>query len=259
MAACTMISKLTLKDPTLLREACLGAGEWVGAHSGGTIAVDNPSTGAVIGHVPNMGTAETRRAIEYANTALPAWRAMTGKERAAILRRWFDLMMANQDDLGAIMTAEQGKPLAEAKGEIAYAASFIEWFGEEAKRIYGDTIPGFSADRRIVVLKQPIGVCAAITPWNFPSAMITRKAGPALAAGCTMVLKPASQTPYSALALCELAERAGVPKGVFSCVTGAAKEIGAEITANPIDRKVSFTGSTEIGQVLMAHCAGPVK
>ena len=215
-----MITKLTLKDATLLRDACLVAGEWVAADNGGTIAVDNPSTGAVIGHVPNMGTAETRRAIEFANAALPAWRARTAKERAAILRRWFDLMMANQDDLGAIMTAEQGKPLAEAKGEIAYAASFIEWFGEEGKRIYGDTIPRLTADRRIVVLKQPIGVCAAITPWNFPAAMITRKAGPALAAGCTMVVKPASQTPLSALALAVLAERAGVPKGVLSVVTG---------------------------------------
>ena len=217
-----MISKLTLKDLTLLRDACPVAGEWVAADNGGTIAVDNPSTGAVIGRVPNMGTAETRRAIEFAGAALPAWRARTGKERAAILRRWFDLTMANQDDLGAIMTAEQGKPLAEAKGEIAYAASFIEWFGEEAKRDYGDTIPAFTADRRIVVLKQPIGVCAAITPWNFPAAMITRKAGPALAAGCTMVVKPASQTLLSALALAVLAERARVPKGVLSVVTELA-------------------------------------
>src|SRR6478752_1022447 len=254
-----MISKLTLKDPSLLRDACLVAGEWVAADNGGTIAVDNPSTGAVIGHVPNMGTAETRRAIEFANAALPAWRARTGKERATILRRWFDLMMANQDDLGAIMTAEQGKPLAEARGEIAYAASFIEWFGEEAKRIYGDTIPGFTSDRRIVVLKQPIGVCAAITPWKFPSAMITRKAGPALAAGCTMVVKPASQTPLSALALAVLAERAGVPKGVLSVVTGSASAIGAEMTSNPIVRKVSFTGSTEIGKKLMAQSASTVK
>ena len=237
-----MITKLTLKDATLLRDACLVAGEWVAADNGGTIAVDNPSTGAVIGHVPNMGTAETRRAIEFANASLPAWRARTAKERATILRRWFDLMIASQDDLGAIMTAEQGKPLTEAKGEIAYAASFIEWFGEEGKRIYGDTIPGFTADRRIIVLKQPIGVCAAITPWNFPAAMITRKAGPALAAGCTMVVKPASQTPLSALALAVLAERAGVPKGVLSVVTGSASAIGGEMTSNPIVRKVSFTG-----------------
>ncbi len=254
-----MTSKLTLKDPTLLRDACPLAGAWVAADNGGTIAVDNPSTGAVIGHVPNMGMAETRRAIEFANAALPAWRARTAKERAAILRRWFDLMMANQDDLGAIMTAEQGKPLAEAKGEIAYAASFIEWFGEEAKRIYGDTIPGFTADRRIIVLKQPIGVCAAITPWNFPAAMITRKAGPALAAGCTMVVKPASQTPLSALALAVLAERAGVPKGVLSVVTGSASAIGGEMTSNRIVRKVTFTGSTEIGKKLMAQSALTVK
>jgi succinate-semialdehyde dehydrogenase/glutarate-semialdehyde dehydrogenase len=254
-----MITKLTLKDATLLRDACLVAGEWVAADNGGTIAVDNPSTGAVIGHVPNMGTAESRRAIEFANAALPAWRARTAKERAAILRRWFDLMMENQDDLGAIMTAEQGKPLAEAKGEIAYAASFIEWFGEEGKRIYGDTIPGFSADRRILVLKQPIGVCAAITPWNFPAAMITRKAGPALAAGCTMVVKPASQTPLSALALAVLAERAGVPKGVLSVVTGSASAIGGEMTSNPIVRKVTFTGSTEIGKKLMVQSASTVK
>src|SRR5262249_35129899 len=186
-------------------------------------------------------------------------RAKTAKERAVILRKWFDLMMANQDDLAAIMTAEQGKPLTESKGEIAYAASFIEWFAEEGKRIYGDTIPPFTADRRIVVLKQPIGVCAAITPWNFPSAMITRKAGPALAAGCTMVLKPASQTPFSALALAELGERAGIPKGVFSVVTGTAAAIGGEMTSNPTVRKLTFTGSTEIGKVLMKQCAGTVK
>jgi succinate-semialdehyde dehydrogenase / glutarate-semialdehyde dehydrogenase len=243
-----MTWKLSLKDPTLLRDACLVAGEWIAADSGGTIAVDNPSTGAVIGHVPNMGAAEARRAIEFANAALPAWRARTAKERAGILRRWFDLMMANQDDLGAIMTAEQGKPFTEAKGEIAYAASFIEWFGEEVNRIYGDTIPGFTVDRRIIVLKQPIGVCAAITPWNFPAAMITRKAGSALATGCTIVVKPASQTPLSALALAALAERAEVPKGVLSVVTGSASAIGGEMTSNPIVRKVTFTGSTEIGK-----------
>ena len=254
-----MISKLSLKDPTLLREACLVAGEWVAADSGGTIAVDNPSTGAVIGSVPNMGAVETRRAIAFADAALPAWRTKTAKERATILRRWFDLMMANRDDLAAIMTAEQGKPLTEAKGEIAYAASFIEWFGEEGKRIYGDTIPAFAADKRIVVLKQPIGVCAAITPWNFPAAMITRKAGPALAAGCTMVVKPASQTPLSALALAVLAERAGVPKGVLSVVTGLASAIGGEMASNPIVRKVTFTGSTEIGKKLMAQSASTVK
>ncbi|HET9803288.1 MAG TPA: NAD-dependent succinate-semialdehyde dehydrogenase, partial [Candidatus Acidoferrum sp.] len=190
---------------------------------------------------------------------LPAWRAKTAKERSQILRRLFDLMMANQDDLATLMTAEQGKPLAEAKGEIAYAASFIEWFAEEGKRIYGDTIPSHGPDKRIVVLKEPIGVCAAITPWNCPSAMITRKAGPALAAGCTMVLKPATATPFSALALCELAERAGVPGGVFSCVTGGATEIGGEMTSNPIVRKLTFTGSTEIGKLLMEQCAGTVK
>jgi succinate-semialdehyde dehydrogenase/glutarate-semialdehyde dehydrogenase len=248
-----------LRDPDLLREACYVGGAWIGAGSGKTIAVTNPANGAVIAHVPSLGVEETRRAIAAAKAAQPAWAAMTGKERAAILRKWFDLLMANQDDLGLIMTAEQGKPLAEAKGEIAYAASFIEWFAEEGKRIYGDTIPAFSRDRRIVVLKQPIGVTAAITPWNFPAAMITRKAGPALAVGCAMVIKPASQTPLSALALCVLAERAGVPKGVLSCVTGSATVIGGELTANPIVRKLSFTGSTEIGKVLMKQCADTVK
>lgn len=251
--------QLALKDPSLLRDACLVDGAWIKADTGKTIAVDNPSNGAVIGTVPNMGAAETRRAIEAANVALPAWRAKTAKERAAILRKLFDLMMANQDDLAAIMTAEQGKPLAESKGEIAYAANFIEWFGEEGKRVYGDTIPAFGTDKRIVVLKQPIGVCAAITPWNFPAAMITRKAGPALAAGCTMVVKPASQTPLSALALGVLAERAGVPAGVLSIVTGSATDIGAEMTSNPIVRKVTFTGSTEIGKKLMAQSASTVK
>lgn len=251
--------KLNLKDPTLLRDACLIGGEWTAADSGGTIGVDNPSTGALIGHVPNMTATETRRAIQFAHAALPAWRAKTAKERAVILRRWFDLIMVNQDDLAVIMTAEQGKPLVESRGEIAYAANFIEWFGEEGKRIYGDTVPAFGVDKRIVVLKQPIGVCVAITPWNFPSAMITRKAGPALAAGCTMVVKPASQTPLSALALVALAERAGVSKGVLSCVTGSATAIGGEMTSNPIVRKVTFTGSTEIGKQLMAQCASTVK
>ncbi len=254
-----MASKLTLRDSTLLRDACFVGGEWIAADGGGTIKVDNPSTGEIVGTVPNMGAAETKRAIELANVALPAWRAKTAKERSVILRKWFDLMMANQDDLAAIMTAEQGKPLAEAKGEIAYAASFIEWFAEEGKRVYGDTIPPFTADRRIVVLKQPIGVCAAITPWNFPAAMITRKAGPALAAGCTMVVKPASQTPLSALALAVLAERAGVPKGVLSAVTGSATAIGGEMTSSPIVRKVTFTGSTEIGKKLMEQSASTVK
>jgi len=250
---------MQLKDPKLFRQQCYVNGEWVDADKRGTISVNNPADNSTLGTVPKMGAAETRRAIEAAERALPAWSAKTAKERAVILRRLFDLMMANQEDLAQLMTAEQGKPLTEARGEIAYAASFIEWFGEEGKRTYGDTIPAHGTDKRIVVLKQPIGVCCAITPWNFPAAMITRKAGPALAAGCTMVLKPASQTPFSALALCELAERAGVPKGVLSCVTGSAAEIGGEMTSNPIVRKLSFTGSTEIGKVLMAQCAGTVK
>ena len=248
-----------LKDATLFRQQAYIDGAWTDAESGRTITVDNPSTGDILGTVPRMGTAETRRAIVAAEAALLAWRSKTAKDRSQILRRWFDLMMANQEDLAAIMTAEQGKPLAESKGEIAYAASFIEWFAEEGKRTYGDVIPAHGADKRIIVIKQPIGVCAAITPWNFPAAMITRKAGPALAAGCTMVLKPASQTPFSALALCELAERAGVPKGVFSCVTGSAGEIGGEMTSNPIVRKLSFTGSTEIGKLLLEQCARTVK
>jgi succinate-semialdehyde dehydrogenase/glutarate-semialdehyde dehydrogenase len=251
--------KLDLKDPSLLRQQCYIDGRWVDADSKATIQVVNPATGGVLGTIPKMGAAETRRAIEAANAAWPAWRARTAKERAAILRKWFDLMMANQDDLGIIMTAEQGKPLAEAKGEIAYAASFIEWFAEEGKRTYGDVIPTVAADRRLVVIKQPVGVCAAITPWNFPAAMITRKAGPALAAGCPMVVKPATQTPYSALALAVLAERAGVPKGVFSVVTGSAAEIGGEMTSNPIVRKLTFTGSTEVGAKLMAQCAATIK
>ncbi|HEV2300420.1 MAG TPA: NADP-dependent succinate-semialdehyde dehydrogenase [Stellaceae bacterium] len=250
---------MQLEDQKLFRQHCYIGGEWVGADSGATIPVTNPSNGETLGTVPKMGAEETRRAIEAADRALPLWRARTAKERAQILRRWFDLMMANQEDLAALMTAEQGKPLAESKGEIAYAASFIEWFGEEGKRIYGDTIPAHGTDKRIVVLKEPVGVCAAITPWNFPAAMITRKCGPALAAGCTMVLKPATATPFSALALCELAERAGVPKGVFSCVTGPAKEVGGELTSNPTVRKLTFTGSTEIGKLLMEQCAGTVK
>jgi succinate-semialdehyde dehydrogenase/glutarate-semialdehyde dehydrogenase len=250
---------MKLTDAKLFRQQCYIDGAWVDADGGGTIPVENPANGERLGTVPRMGAAETRRAIAAADAALPAWRARTAKERAGILRKWYELMMANQEDLAQLMTAEQGKPLTESRGEIVYAGSFIEWFAEEGKRIYGDTIPSHGADKRIVVLKQPIGVCGAITPWNFPSAMITRKAGPALASGCTMVLKPASQTPYSALALCELAERAGVPKGVFSCVTGAAKEIGGEITSNPTVRKVTFTGSTEIGKLLMAQCAATVK
>jgi succinate-semialdehyde dehydrogenase/glutarate-semialdehyde dehydrogenase len=259
MNAPTTLTTLKLKDPTLFRQQCYIDGAWANADSGKTLAIRNPATGATLGTVPSMGAAETRRAIEAANAAWPAWRAKTGKERANILRKWFDLMMTNQDDLAMILTAEQGKPLAEAKGEIAYGASFVEWFAEEAKRVYGDTIPGHQADKRIVVLKEPIGVCAAITPWNFPNAMITRKAGPALATGCVMVLKPASQTPFSALAIAELAERAGVPKGVFSVVTGSATAIGGEMTGNPLVRKLTFTGSTQIGKVLMEQCAHTVK
>ncbi len=250
---------MQLKDSQLFRQQAFIGGEWCDADAGKTLAVNNPATGEIIGSVPRMGATETRRAIEAADKALPAWRALTAKERSAKLRRWFELMMENQDDLGRLMTMEQGKPLAEAKGEIAYAASFIEWFAEEAKRVYGDTIPGHQPDKRLIVIKQPIGVTAAITPWNFPAAMITRKAGPALAAGCTMVIKPASQTPYSALALMVLAERAGIPKGVLSVVTGSAGEVGGELTSNPIVRKLSFTGSTEIGRQLMAECAHDIK
>jgi succinate-semialdehyde dehydrogenase/glutarate-semialdehyde dehydrogenase len=248
-----------LKDMNLFRQQCYINGEWVDADNKSTIAVHNPADGQQIGSVPNMGAAETRRDIEAANAALPAWRARTAKERAACLRKWFELMMANQEDLAILMTVEQGKPLAESRGEIAYGASFIEWFAEEAKRVYGDTIPAPVADRRIVVIKQPVGVCAAITPWNFPNAMITRKAGPALAAGCTMVIKPASATPYSALALCELAERANIPKGVLSIVTGGSGPIGKELTTHPLVRKFTFTGSTEIGKQLMQQCASTVK
>ena len=234
-------------------------GQWVEADNKTTISVTNPATGELIGTVPKMGATETRRAIAFASEALPAWRAKTAKARARILRTWFDLIIENQEALAQLMTAEQGKPLIESRGEIIYGASFIEWFGEEAKRVYGETIPGHVADKRLIVIKQPIGVCAAITPWNFPSAMITRKVGPALAAGCTIVLKPASQTPFSALALCQLAEEAGVPPGVFSCVTGSATEIGGELSSNPIVKKLSFTGSTEIGKVLLAQCATTVK
>ncbi len=253
------LASLSLKDPKLLRQQCYVDGRWVDADGGKTLAVTNPATGEVLGAVPGMGAAETRRAIEAANAAWPAWRAKTAKERSAILRKWSDLMLANQEDLAIIMTAEQGKPLTESRGEIVYAASFIEWFAEEARRVYGDTIPGHQPDKRIVVIKQPVGVCAAITPWNFPAAMITRKVGPALAAGCTMISKPASATPFSALALAELAERAGVPKGVFSVVTGASSAIGGEMTSNPLVRKVTFTGSTETGKLLIAQAARTVK
>ena len=250
---------MRLKDPTLLRELCFIGGRWSAADSGATLEVRNPATGQNLGSIPNMGAAETRRAIAAASAALPAWKARAAKDRALILRRWFDLMMENQEDLATLMTAEQGKPLAESKTEIVYSASFIEWFAEEAKRMYGDIIPGHQADKRIMVLRQPIGVVAAITPWNFPSAMITRKAGPALAAGCTMVCKPATQTPLSALALAELAQRAGIPKGVFNVITGSATAIGGEMTSNPTVRKLTFTGSTEIGKKLMSQCAGTMK
>jgi succinate-semialdehyde dehydrogenase / glutarate-semialdehyde dehydrogenase len=253
------VAAVDLKDMRLFREACYVDGKWIQAASGATVGVDNPATGAIIGNVPKLSGAETRHAIEAANASFKSWSARTAKERANVLRKWFDLMMENQEDLAKLMTLEQGKPLTESRGEVAYAAAFLEWFGEEAKRVYGDTIPGHQADKRIVVLKQPIGVVACITPWNFPLAMITRKAGPALAAGCTVVIKPATQTPFSALALAELAERAGVPKGVLNVITGSAKEIGAELTSNPIVRKLSFTGSTEVGKVLMAQCAATIK
>src|SRR5690606_6314995 len=226
-------------------------GVWCDADQGATIPVTNPATGAQLGTIPRMGAAETRRAIEAANKAWPAWRAKTAKERADILRRWFNLMHEHADDLARIMTLAKGKPLPEARGEISSAAPYLEWYAEEGTRAYGDTIPTNAPDRRIVVLKEPVGVCAAITPWNFPSAMITRKAAAALAAGCPMVVKPATQTPYSALALAVLATEAGVPAGVFSVVTGSAAEIGGEMTSNPLVRKLSFTGSTEIGRKLM--------
>jgi len=250
---------MKLKNSSLFHQQSYIDGAWVDADSGETIPVTNPATGEKIGTTPKMGAAETRRAIEAANRAYPAWRAKTAKERSAILRKWFDLMMANQEDLAVLMTTEQGKPLAEARGEVAYAAGFIEWFAEEGKRVYGDTIPAPNADWRIVVTREPVGVCAAITPWNFPSAMIARKVGPALAAGCTMVAKPATMTPFSAFAMAELAERAGVPKGVFSVLTGKSGEIGDEMTSNPIVRKITFTGSTEVGKLLMKQAAGTVK
>jgi succinate-semialdehyde dehydrogenase / glutarate-semialdehyde dehydrogenase len=259
MALPATVTGVQLTDSKLFRQSCYVDGAWVNARGGATINVDNPATGEIIGTVPKFGAAETRDAIEAANRAFPGWRKKTAKERAAALRKWFELMIANTEDLATLMTTEQGKPLVESRGEVAYAGAFLEWFAEEAKRIYGDTIPGHQPDKRIVVIKQPIGVAACITPWNFPLAMITRKAGPAIAAGCTVVLKPASQTPFSALALAELAERAGIPKGVFNVVTGSASEIGGELTSNPIVRKLSFTGSTEVGKVLMAQCAQTVK
>jgi len=250
---------IKLKDSSLWKEQGLVNGQWVSADSGQTTDIHNPANGERLGKVPVMVAGETRRAIEAAHAAMPAWAKKTAGERAKIMRRWFDLMLANVDDLAVIMTAEQGKPLAESKGEIAYAASFIEWFAEEGKRIYGDIIPGHQADKRIMVLRQPVGVVAAITPWNFPAAMITRKAAPALAAGCTFVCKPAPQTPYSALAMGELALRAGVPAGVFNVVTGDAVAIGGEFTGNDKVRKLSFTGSTAVGKLLMSQCAGTVK
>ncbi len=250
---------LELKDPTLFKQQAYIAGQWVDADSGETIAVTNPATGEQLGTVPICGTAETVRAIVAADKAQRVWRDVPAKQRSAVLRKLNDLMLANADDLALIMTSEQGKPLAEAKGEIAYAASFIEWFAEEARRIYGDTIPATSIDKRILTIKQPVGTTAAITPWNFPTAMLTRKAGPALAAGCSMVVKPATQTPYSALAFAELAERAGVPKGLLSVLTGSAAQIGGEMTRSPLVRKLSFTGSTEVGRTLMRQSAETIK
>ena len=253
------LKALPLKDPSLFKTQSYLNGTWINADSGKRFDVDNPADGAIIASVADCGAVETQRAIAAADAALPAWRAMTAKARASILRKWYELILANADDLALILTTEQGKPLPEAKGEILYGASFIEWFAEEGKRTYGDTIPSPQGDKRIIVIKQAIGVTAAITPWNFPNAMITRKVGPALAAGCTMVLKPAEQTPLSALALAELAERAGVPKGVFNIITGDARAIGGELCASPIVRKLSFTGSTEVGRILMKQCAPTIK
>src|ERR1700675_1407192 len=250
---------LSLADPSLLRQANYIDGKWVGADNGATLAVHNPATGDLVGEVPAMGAAETKRAIEAAQRAYPAWRALLAGERSAILRKISDLMIQNTEDLALIMTAEQGKPLSESRGEIAYAASFIEWFAEEGKRVYGDTIPQNAKGRRIIVLKEPIGVFAAITPWNFPAAMITRKAGAGWAAGCTGVIRPASQTPFSALAIAVLAERAGLPPGVCNVITGPSSATGAELTANPMVRKLTFTGSTEVGAKLIAQCAPTIK
>jgi succinate-semialdehyde dehydrogenase/glutarate-semialdehyde dehydrogenase len=253
------MTTLQLADPTLLREAAFIDGAWCAADDGARVRILNPANGSLVGEVPVMRAAETRRAIDAAARAQADWARKTAKERATILRRFADLMLANTADLAIIMTAEQGKPLAEAKGEVAYAASFLEWFAEEGKRVYGEIIPTFRADSRLLVLRQPVGVAAAITPWNFPAAMITRKLGPALAAGCSFVCKPAPQTPFSALALAELALRAGVPAGVFNVVTGDAEAIGGELTGNPLVRKLSFTGSTAVGKKLIAQCAGTVK
>ena len=254
-----MTNTLLLRDPELFRQQAYLSGHWSDADSGATTAVNNPATGDVLGTVPTMGADETRRAIADAKKAWTDWRRRTAKERSIILRKWHDLMLANVDDLGTLMTAEQGKPLAESKGEIAYAAGFIEWFAEEGKRVYGDTVPSPWTDRRVVVIKEPIGVCAAVTPWNFPAAMITRKAGPALAAGCPMIVKPAMATPFSALALAVLAERAGVPPSVFTVLTGSSRAIGGEMTSNSDVRKVTFTGSTEVGRTLMRQSAETIK
>ena len=250
---------MLLSDPTLFRQQAFIAGQWCAADSEQVIAVHNPANAEHLGAVPNMAAAETQRAIHAAHSALPEWRSKTAAQRGLILRRWFELMMENQDDLALLMTLEQGKPLAEARGEIAYASSFLEWFAEEGKRAYGDVLPSPVSSSRLMVIKQPIGVCAAITPWNFPAAMITRKAGAALAAGCTMVIKPASATPFSALALMVLAQRAGIPDGVLSVVTGSASAIGGELTSNPLVRKLSFTGSTEVGRTLLRQCAEDIK
>ncbi|MCW8845471.1 MAG: NAD-dependent succinate-semialdehyde dehydrogenase [Gammaproteobacteria bacterium] len=249
-----------VKDSRLFRTQAYINGKWTDADSGQSIPVTNPADGSVLGTIPDMGAAETRRAIDAANAALPAWSARTAKDRAVILRRWFDLIMENQEDLAKLMTAEQGKPLAEARGEVAYGASFVEWFAEEGKRVYGDVIPTHATDKRLITIKQPVGVIAAITPWNFPNAMITRKVAPALAAGCTTLVKPAAETPLSALALAELGERAGFPPGIFNVITtGHSSLVGGEMTSNPIVRKFSFTGSTEIGKLLIKQCADTVK
>ncbi len=250
---------MNLADPTLLRQHCFIDGQWLPAADGAVTSIVNPANGVVLGTVPDMSVGEARGAIYAAARAQPGWAMRTAKERADLLRRWFDVILANQDELALLITAEQGKPLREAKGEIAFAASFIEWFAEEARRVYGEIIPPHAADKRLLVLRQPIGVVAAITPWNFPAAMITRKAAPALAAGCTFVCKPAAQTPFSALALAALAERAGIPPGVFNIVTGSPEAIGSELAANPLVRKLSFTGSTRVGKLLMAQCAGTLK
>jgi succinate-semialdehyde dehydrogenase/glutarate-semialdehyde dehydrogenase len=250
---------MNLKRPSLFRQQCHIDGAWADASNGQTIQVTNPADQSVLGTVPSLTQQDVRRAIESANRALPAWRAMAAKQRAQLMRRWFDLCMEHQEDLARLLTLEQGKPLTESRGEIAYGASFLEWFSEEAKRVYGDVIPAAASDRRIVVIKQPVGVVAAITPWNFPNAMITRKAGAALAAGCTIVIKPATATPYSALALAELAQEAGIPPGVLNVVTGNSGTVGEELTGNPIVRKLSFTGSTSVGKHLMRQCAGTMK